>query len=89
MGIYCSPSQMIPERLQYIQLKQITYTRTRTLRLDNIERVHMMACKHFLRVPLRTPNKMVYDSLFVNSTLRCLNYYILVEGFEDGRQQTI
>ena len=45
-----------------------------TLRLDGIEKVHMMACKRFLGVPLRTPNKMVYGELgryplFVNSTL--------------------
>ncbi|MCB4773617.1 MAG: hypothetical protein LGB05_08370, partial [Sulfurovum sp.] len=51
-----------------------------TVRLDGIEKVHMMACKRFLGVPLRTPNKMVYGELgryplFVNSTLRCLKYW--------------
>ena len=50
-----------------------------TMRLDGIEKVHMMACKRLFGVPLRTPNKMVYgelgrDPLFVNSTLRCLKY---------------
>ena len=34
-----------------------------TVRLDGIEKVHMMACKRFLGVPLRTPNKMVYGEL--------------------------
>ena len=31
-----------------------------TVRLGGIEKVHMMACKGFLGVPLRTPNKMVF-----------------------------
>ena len=53
-----------------------------TVRLDGIEKVHMMACKRFL-VPLRTPNKMVYGKLgryplFVNSTLTCLKYWLCV-----------
>ena len=34
-----------------------------TVRLDDIEKVHMMACKRFLGVPLRTPNKMVHGEL--------------------------
>ena len=55
-----------------------------TVRLDDIEKVHMMACKRFLAVALRTPNKMVYGELgrypffFVNSTLRCLKYWVRV-----------
>ena len=54
-----------------------------TVRLDGIKKVHMMACQHFLGVPLRTPNKMVYGELgryplFVNSTLRCLKYWLRV-----------
>ena len=53
------------------------------VRLDGLEKVHMMACKRFLGVPLRTPNKMVYGELgryplFVNSTLRCLKYWLRV-----------
>ena len=61
-----------------------------TERLDNTERVHMIACERFLGVPQKTPNKMVSGgpgrySLFVKSTLRCLNY--LVASFKDGRQQ--
>ena len=54
-----------------------------TVRLDDIEKVNMMACKRFLGVSLRTPNKMVYGELgrfplFVNSTLRCLKYWLRV-----------
>ena len=49
-----------------------------------------MACKRFLGVPLRTPNKMVYGELgryplFVNSTLRCLKYWLLVSKMDDIR----
>jgi hypothetical protein len=61
-----------------------------TQRLENIERVHMMACKRFLGVPLRTPNKMVYGELgryplFVNSTVRCLKYWLRVLKMDDSR----
>ena len=61
-----------------------------TVRLDGIEKVHMMACKCFLGVPLRTPNKMVYGELgryplFVNSTLRCLKYWLRVLKMDDIR----
>ncbi len=61
-----------------------------TVRLDGIEKVHMMACKRFLGVPLRTPNKMVYGELgryplFVNSTLRCLKYWLRVLKMDDIR----
>ena len=54
-----------------------------TVRLDGIEKVHMMACKCFLGVPLRTPNKMVCGELgryplFVNTELRCLKYWLRV-----------
>ena len=61
-----------------------------TVRLDGIEKVHMMACKRFLGVPLRTPNKMVYGELgryplFVNSTLRFLKYWLRVLKMDDIR----
>ena len=33
-------------------------------KLENIEKKnHLMACKRFLGVPVRTPNKMVYGDL--------------------------
>jgi hypothetical protein len=49
-------------------------------RLECIEKVHMLACKRFLGVPLKTPNKMVYGELgrfplYINSTVRCLKYW--------------
>ena len=49
-----------------------------------------MACKRFLGVPLRTPNKMVYGELgryppFVNSTLRCPKYWLRVLTMDDIR----
>ena len=61
-----------------------------TVRLDGIEKVHMMVCKRFLGVPLRTLNKMVYGELgryplFVNSTLRCLKYWLRVLKTDDIR----
>ena len=61
-----------------------------TVRLDDIEKVNMMACKRFLGVPLRTPNKMVYGELgrfplFVNSTLRCLKYWLRVLKMDNFR----
>ena len=31
--------------------------------LDHLEKVHMLACKRFLGVPIKTPNKMVYGDL--------------------------
>ena len=49
-------------------------------RLDHIEKVHLMICKRFLGVPVKTPNKMVYGDLgryplFVNSYVACLRYW--------------
>ena len=60
------------------------------MRLGDIEKVHMMDCKRFSVVPLRTPNKMVYGELgryplFVNSTLRCLKYRLHVLKMDDIR----
>ena len=31
--------------------------------LDSIEKVHLVACKRYLGVPSRIPNKMVYEEL--------------------------
>ena len=61
-----------------------------TVRLDGIEKVHLMACKRFLGVPLRTPNKVVYGELG-RYPLFCEQYTtvseILVACFKDGRHQ--
>lgn len=49
-------------------------------RLDNIEKVHLIACKRFLGVPSITPNKMVYSELeryplYLNSCIRSIKYW--------------
>ena len=59
-------------------------------RLDSIEKVHLLACKRFLGVPLRSPNNMVYGELgryplYVNSYVRCLRYWFRVLGMEENR----
>ena len=45
--------------------------------LKNIEKVHLLACKRYLGVPIRTPNNMVYGELgrfplYVNSCIRSM-----------------
>jgi hypothetical protein len=60
------------------------------IRLENIEKVHMMSCKHFLGVPLKTPNKMVYSELaryplLVNSSFRCINYWFRLLSMDRNR----
>ena len=50
-------------------------------RLDNIEKVHSFACKRFLKVPLKLPNKFVLGEmgrhpLYVNTYVRCIKYWL-------------
>lgn len=50
-------------------------------RLDNIEKVHTLACKRFLSVPLKVSNKLVYGEvgrypLYINSAVRCIKYWL-------------
>ena len=50
-------------------------------RLDSVEKVHLLACKRFLGVPLITPNKMVYLELqryplYINSYVRSIKYWL-------------
>ena len=45
-------------------------------RLSNVERVHTFACKRYLNVLFKVPNKFVYGEtgrypLYVNSAIRC------------------
>ena len=59
-------------------------------RLDNIERVHMLACKRFLGVPMKTPNKMVYSELgryplYINTSIKCIKYWFKVLQMEPRR----
>ena len=59
-------------------------------RLDQIEKVHLLACKRYLGVPLKTPNKMVYSELgryplFINSTVRALKYWFRLLQMNNDR----
>lgn len=50
-------------------------------RLLNIERVHSFACKRYLNVPLKIPNKFVYGELaryplYVDSVSKCIGYWL-------------
>ena len=53
-----------------------------------------MACKRFLGVPVRTPNKMVYGDLgifplFINSYISCIKYWFrLLEMGNDRLPKT-
>jgi hypothetical protein len=59
-------------------------------RLDCIEKVHLLACKRFLGVPIKTPNKMVYGELgryplYINSAIRSLKYWFRLLQMESNR----
>jgi hypothetical protein len=59
-------------------------------RLENIENIHLMACKRFLGVPVRTPNKMVYGDLgrfplFINSNISSMRYWFRLLQMENDR----
>ena len=59
-------------------------------KLDAIERVHMMACKHFLGVPITTPNKIVYGELgryplYITTYVRSINFWLRMQTLEDSR----
>ena len=49
--------------------------------IHSIERVHFMACKRYLGVPSRTPNKMVYGDLGRYPLLLSHTFVILHTGF--------
>ena len=59
-------------------------------RLENIEKVHLLACKRFLGVPIKTPNKLIYPELgryplFINSQIRCLKYWFRLVQMDPNR----
>ena len=59
-------------------------------RVDVIEEVHTLACKRFLNVPLKTPNKCVYGDLgryplFVNSCIRAVKYWFKLLHMNENR----
>ena len=59
-------------------------------RVDVIEKVHTLACKRSLNVPLKTPNKCVYGDLgryplFVNSCIRAVKYWFKLLHMNENR----
>ena len=61
-----------------------------TSRLESIEKVHLMACKYFLGVPTRTPNKMIYSELgryplYINSFVRSIQYWFKLLQMDHNR----
>ena len=59
-------------------------------RLENIEKVHTLACKRFLNVHLRVPNKLVYGELgrfplYINSAIRCFKYWMKLLKLDEAR----
>ena len=58
--------------------------------LEHIERVHLLACKRYLGVPVCTPNRMVYGELgryplFVDAYVRCLKYWFRLLQMDPSR----
>ena len=58
--------------------------------LKNVEKVHTFACKRFLNVPVRTPNKSVYGELgryplYINSCMRSIKYWLKLQTMSDSR----
>lgn len=50
-------------------------------RLENIERIHTLACKRYLNVPMGVYNKFIYGEtgrypLYINSAVRCIRYWL-------------
>ena len=82
---------MIPKcnQFYYIHLKFGDYKDWRILKKN-----HLMACKRFLGVQVRTPNKMVYGDLgrvplFINSYTSCIKYWFrLLEMGNDRLPKT-
>ena len=61
-------------------------------RLENIEKIHLMACKRFFGVPVRTPNKMVYGDLgrfplLINSYISSIKYWFRLLEMGNDRLQ--
>ena len=59
-------------------------------RLENIEKIHTMAIKRYLKVPSKMPNKFVYGEvgrhpLYVNSFVKCAKYWLRLLRLEVNR----
>ena len=58
--------------------------------VDEIEKVHLVACKRFLGLPRGTPNSIVYGELgrfplHVISNLRCIKYWFKLLSLDETR----
>lgn len=59
-------------------------------KIDDVEKVHLFACKKFLGVSLHASNKLVYGELgryplYVKSAVRCLKYWFRLLKLPDTR----
>jgi hypothetical protein len=59
-------------------------------RLENVEKVYTLACKRYLNVQLRVPNKFVYGEtgrypLFINSAVTCIRYWLKLLTLDRSR----
>jgi len=59
-------------------------------RIDSVEKVHTLACKRFLKVHMKVPNKLVYGEtgrfpLYVNSSVRCIKYWLKILKMDASR----
>ena len=59
-------------------------------RIDCIERIHMLACKRFLKVPLKVPNKLIYGELgryplFISSAVKGIKYWLKLLHMDRSR----
>ena len=59
-------------------------------RFQNIEKIHLLACKKFLNVNVNTSNCMVYGEcgrfpLYINSQIRCLKFWMKIIKMHEQR----
>ena len=59
-------------------------------KIDEIETVHMIACKRYLGVPKSTPNRMIYGELgryplFITTYIRCVKFWLRILALQDSR----
>ncbi|RUM93187.1 MAG: hypothetical protein DSZ28_08770, partial [Thiothrix sp.] len=57
---------------------------------DSVEKAHLIACKRFLNLDIRTPNCMIYGDLgrypiIVNSTVRSIKYWLKLSSLSQDR----
>ena len=59
-------------------------------KFDQIEKVHLIACKRFLNVPPQTPTAIVYGEcgrypLFINAMCKALRYWLTLISMNEDR----